>query len=138
MALVTCSDCGKQVSDAAAACPQCGRPIRAVSVQADSPVTIEATSKQFKGLMALGATLPPMNLRDYLKLLSTAQQERFARDCGTSIGYLRKVLSSGCNVGAVLALRIEHESGGAVCAVELSKGLAEALGKAGYSKREAA
>lgn len=79
-----------------------------------------------------------MNLRDYLKQLSTAQQERFARDCGTSIGYLRKVLSSGCNVGAVLALRIEHESGGAVGAVELSKGLAEALGKAGYSKREAA
>ena len=27
MALVTCPDCGKSISDAAPACPQCGRPM---------------------------------------------------------------------------------------------------------------
>lgn len=33
MALVTCPDCSKQVSDAAPACPGCGRPMAAATVQ---------------------------------------------------------------------------------------------------------
>jgi hypothetical protein len=33
MSLTTCSDCGKTLSDAAAQCPNCGRPIRAVPVK---------------------------------------------------------------------------------------------------------
>jgi hypothetical protein len=32
MALITCSDCGKQFSDAAAACPNCGRPHKPASL----------------------------------------------------------------------------------------------------------
>lgn len=40
MPLVTCPDCEKQVSDAAPACPHCGRPMRAT--------TIEQTGKGYK------------------------------------------------------------------------------------------
>lgn len=44
MALVTCPDCNKDVSDAAPACPNCGRPMAPVGgVQ-----TIEATGKKWK------------------------------------------------------------------------------------------
>src|SRR4051812_47423384 len=31
MALLKCPDCGSEVSDAAIACPRCGRPMRAVA-----------------------------------------------------------------------------------------------------------
>lgn len=54
MAVVTCPDCGRQVSDQAQACPQCARPL-ASSVQ-----TIEQTNKQWKilkiasGVMVIG------------------------------------------------------------------------------------
>lgn len=34
MALINCADCGRQVSDAAVACPQCGRPIAGPPVMA--------------------------------------------------------------------------------------------------------
>lgn len=36
MPLITCSECGKQVSDKAAACPQCGAPISAPTAPAPS------------------------------------------------------------------------------------------------------
>jgi hypothetical protein len=36
MALVTCPDCITSVSDAAAACPKCGRPMRAAPTSPDS------------------------------------------------------------------------------------------------------
>ena len=31
MALITCKECGKQVSDQAASCPHCGAPIKAAT-----------------------------------------------------------------------------------------------------------
>ena len=31
MALITCKECGKQVSDQAASCPHCGAPIKAAA-----------------------------------------------------------------------------------------------------------
>lgn len=42
MSLVTCEDCGHQVSDKAAACPQCGRPMAPV-VQPPPPEPHETT-----------------------------------------------------------------------------------------------
>lgn len=38
MPLITCPDCSSQVSDAAPACPKCGRPIAAVAAQ---PVSVQ-------------------------------------------------------------------------------------------------
>lgn len=37
MALITCPDCGKEFSDQAAACPNCGRPNKAVGQPAEQP-----------------------------------------------------------------------------------------------------
>jgi predicted amidophosphoribosyltransferase len=37
MPLVTCPDCGRSVSDAAAACPACARPLAAPPVQTVAP-----------------------------------------------------------------------------------------------------
>lgn len=45
MALIECPDCRKQVSDAAPACPGCGRPINAA---ARDPREIEQTGKHYK------------------------------------------------------------------------------------------
>lgn len=49
MALINCPDCGREVSSNAPACPSCGAPIQAQ--------TIEATAKKWKGLQLLGALL---------------------------------------------------------------------------------
>ncbi len=37
MGLITCKDCGRKVSDQAAACPQCGRPMNAAPVVVTPP-----------------------------------------------------------------------------------------------------
>jgi hypothetical protein len=36
MALITCTECGGQVSDKASACPKCGHPLRATAPSAPS------------------------------------------------------------------------------------------------------
>lgn len=61
-------------------------------------------------------------LKSYLKSLgSTEEQEAFAARCGTSLSYIRKVLSlsdkpkpRGKRFGESLAIKFELESGGAV------------------------
>jgi hypothetical protein len=64
MALIACSDCGREVSDRAPACPQCGAPIaaQAAPAQTTTPglgkdvrqkVEIEATNRGLKTQMLL-------------------------------------------------------------------------------------
>lgn len=60
MALIQCRECGKQVSDQASACPQCGAPVQGVRVA--GTVTTQATGKKSKqhellGGVAFGAGL---------------------------------------------------------------------------------
>jgi len=43
MALINCDECGKQISDQAHFCPNCGKPKQ-------TPIVIEQTSKQWKKL----------------------------------------------------------------------------------------
>jgi len=51
MALVRCPDCSKDISDAAANCIHCGRPLKT----AHPPVqTVELTSKRYKGQQVAG------------------------------------------------------------------------------------
>lgn len=68
MALTTCTDCGRQVSDKAAACPHCGCPIGSGQptsghVASDAPVhrppvqTIERTGKGWKAVQLLGGVI---------------------------------------------------------------------------------
>lgn len=53
-------------------------------------------------------------LRIYLNTLSQAEKVNFATRCGTSIGYLRKAISTEQTLGAELSVLIEKESGGVV------------------------
>lgn len=53
MPLITCTDCESQISDAAPACPKCGRP----NVRTTGPVQIEQTAKTWKIGQVLAATL---------------------------------------------------------------------------------
>ena len=51
---------------------------------------------------------------DYLRSLSPAEREAFAARCETSVGYLRKAVSAGQQLGVELCLRLDRESGGAL------------------------
>lgn len=73
-------------------------------------------------------------LRTYLNTLSTDQQAAFASRCKTSIGYLRKAISTGQRLGEQLALDIERESGGAVPLLSLRADLKETLDASGYTR----
>lgn len=55
-----------------------------------------------------------MQLLTYLKTLDAKQRERFALDCGTTIGYLRKAVSKGQDIGDRICVNIEKYSVGAV------------------------
>ncbi|MCL4400099.1 zinc-ribbon domain-containing protein [Patescibacteria group bacterium] len=63
MALMKCSECGKDISDKAAACPYCGNPINGaiksqvqVSADPNQPLKIEPelTSKKWKKVKIIG------------------------------------------------------------------------------------
>lgn len=54
------------------------------------------------------------SLRIYLNSLAPADQTAFAVRCRTSLGYLRKVLSTGGKLGEGLCIRLERESSGHV------------------------
>ena len=54
MALLTCPDCQREVSDKAVACPQCGHPFRAVPGQtARRPMHTKAASAAAKAVAFL-------------------------------------------------------------------------------------
>ncbi|MBE7525534.1 zinc-ribbon domain-containing protein [Patescibacteria group bacterium] len=52
MTLINCSECGREVSDKATACPNCGNPIGAQHIK--QPTLIEQTSKTWKFTQLLG------------------------------------------------------------------------------------
>ena len=54
------------------------------------------------------------NLRDYLNSLLPPDQVSFARRCGTTIGYMRKAISTGQLFRADVTIAIDRESSGAV------------------------
>lgn len=59
MALINCSECGAQVSDKAAACPQCGAPPAAAAKigSEGGVVTTQQTGKGWKIAQAIAACL---------------------------------------------------------------------------------
>ena len=46
--------------------------------------------------------------------MPVAEQQAFAARCGTSIGYLRKILSTGQRIGESIAINIDRESRGQI------------------------
>lgn len=58
-------------------------------------------------------------LRAYLATLTPDDQSAYALRCGTTIGYLRKALSTKPRLDGALVRRLDEESGGAVSRVSL-------------------
>ncbi len=52
MALIKCAECGRDISDLATACPNCGRPVNVRAV-----TTIQLTHKKWKASKVLGIAL---------------------------------------------------------------------------------
>lgn len=59
MALIACGECGKQISDKAAACPHCGAPTPSASGTGSTKgiVTTQQTSKIFKVFQLIGVLI---------------------------------------------------------------------------------
>lgn len=55
-----------------------------------------------------------MDLKAFLKPLSSAEREAFAERCGTTAGHLRNVAYGLRPCGESLAIEIDRESGGEV------------------------
>lgn len=53
-------------------------------------------------------------LRTFLNSMTRSGQDEFAARCKTSIGYLRKVISTGERMREALVIDLERESGGVV------------------------
>jgi DNA-binding transcriptional regulator YdaS (Cro superfamily) len=59
----------------------------------------------------MGNISPVEPLRQHLNSLPPSEQSAFAERCGTTIGYLRKALSTGSVLRPELMVAIERESG---------------------------
>ena len=60
MSLISCSECAREVSDRAFACPACGHPMLEIGTRSPKAhysrtVKIEATGKKYKALQLAGA-----------------------------------------------------------------------------------
>lgn len=55
----------------------------------------------------------------YLNAMEPADQQAFAKRCGTSVGYIRKAASIGQNLGESLCIAFERESKKAVTCEDL-------------------
>jgi DNA-binding transcriptional regulator YdaS (Cro superfamily) len=60
-----------------------------------------------------------MNLREFMISMSTDARETFAKDCGTSVGYLSLVWTGARKASADFAMQIERATKGAVTCEEL-------------------
>lgn len=75
-------------------------------------------------------------LRTYLATLTPIDQAAYAKRCGTTIGYLRKALSTKPKLDGALVRRLDEESGGQVSRTDLR---ADIFGAAPHkNKRKAA
>ena len=59
------------------------------------------------------------NLLQYINQLDPEAREDFARRCGTTLGYLRKAISTSQRLSEILCIRIAVESGGQVLCADL-------------------
>lgn len=59
------------------------------------------------------------HLLHYINSLSPDERETFVARCGTSLGYLRKAISTKQPLGESLCINIDRESHGEVCCESL-------------------
>ena len=93
MALIECTECGKQISDQAATCPGCGAPVRSLANEqrAHEAQLIEQTGKEFKALQLIGFCVLVLGL---LVMMSGNVGG------GMALGGVGLVLAIGAKVGA--------------------------------------
>jgi len=60
---------------------------------------------------------------EYLRSLSPPEREAFAERCHTSVGYLRKAVSTKQQLGVELCIHLDRESGGVLKCERLFPGL---------------
>ena len=105
MALINCSECGREISDKAEACPGCGAPVSASVKEDDTPSTVEydRDTDSFAGTMVL-----------MVKLAMRAVQELGWRidQANESIGLVtfQTKISWGSWSGVLCSLNIEETS----------------------------
>lgn len=79
---------------------------------------VGAKGKDTKGialeLLCGNLTHMSESLRAYLKTLDVAEQVLYAERCGTTLGYLRKALSTKERISESTAIALDRESAGAV------------------------
>lgn len=79
------------------------------------------------------------SLRAYLATIPPAEQAAYALRCGTTIGYLRKALSTRPRLDGALAKRLDEESAGAVSRAELRPDIfSDSAATSGARKKRAA
>ena len=71
-------------------------------------------SKRYCKRLTFSYDMGMNELRTYLNCLPTPEQEQLAIRCGTTIGYLRKALSTGQVLREKLCAALERESQGRV------------------------
>jgi hypothetical protein len=74
-------------------------------------------------------------LRAYLNSLSPDEQAAYAKRCGTTIGYLRKALSTKPQLDGALVRKLDEQSGGLVSRVDLREDI---FGEAPLTEKAAA
>jgi hypothetical protein len=57
MALMSCGECGREVSSLAASCPSCGNPIAGAAETGTVILAVERTAKRFKAIQLAGLIL---------------------------------------------------------------------------------
>ena len=70
MSLIICSECGKEISNKADACPACGNPINKVKIENNEKIQkieIEATNKKWKKTGCLSAIVAVIGLMTMAK-----------------------------------------------------------------------
>ncbi|WP_225784231.1 zinc-ribbon domain-containing protein [Xenophilus sp. Marseille-Q4582] len=86
MALINCTECGKQVSDKAAACPRCGAPVETPPPAGDG----EAYAGTFPDMAEHGAAL-----KKY-----AAEQKKTKRNFWIGMAFLAAIIIGSCSAGS--------------------------------------
>lgn len=87
MALINCAECGKQVSDKAAACPHCG-----------APVVMDAPPAASDGA-AYGATFPDMAEHGAALKKYAAEQKKTKKNFWIGMAFLGVIIVGSCSIG---------------------------------------
>jgi len=101
MALIKCSECGREISDKAFACPNCGNPSQNINrITQQVPVMIEQTRKKWKVFQFLGVIIGIIGFYFFIKNLIGGSWKDTGVSFGLFIGFIGLVLFIIGKIGA--------------------------------------